>query len=206
MKSRFVQFFLALAMAFSGLQSQAFMTVQESNEVTPTGKYKLGAEPQFRTSKGTGFNFGGFFDMPINEQSSFRGSVGTGETDFVAGTSLKWVPIPDYGKQPAIGGKVGAFYWREASENFFTFRIEPIMSKKFETTMGFFVPYAAVPLMFNTGKDFNKTTMQVAFGSEFQHPEADNMTFGLETGVDAKDSFSYVSGYVTIYLDDQRSQ
>jgi hypothetical protein len=58
--------------------------------------------------------------------------------------------------------------------------------------------------MFNTGKDYNKTSMQVAFGSEFRHPEVDNMTFGLEAAFDAKDSFSYVSGYVTIYLDDQR--
>ncbi len=185
--------------------AHAFMTVQESNEITPVGKYKLGAEPQFRTSNGTGFNFSGFFDMPVSDEGSFRGLVGTGETDFLAGASFKWVPIPDYGSQPALGAKFGGYYWREASENFFTARFEPILSKKFTTELGAFVPYAALPVMFNTGKDFNKTSVQAAFGSEFTHPEADNMTFGLELGLDAKDSFSYVSGYVTIYLDDQRS-
>jgi hypothetical protein len=198
-----------LALVFTcGLAGSAFgfMTVQESNDITPAGKYKLGAEPQFRTSNGTGFNFSGFFDMPLNEESSFRANVGTGETDFLAGASYKLVPIPDYGSQPAIGGKIGAYYWREASENFFTFRFEPMISKKFAAGSGQFNPYAALPVMFNTGKDFNKTTVQAAFGSEYQHPDADNMTFGAEFGLDAKDSFSYISAYVTIYLDDQRSK
>lgn len=204
MTSRFVFPIALVATALLNFSAQAFMTVQESNEITPAGKYKLGVEPQFRTTNGSGFNFGGFFDMPINDESSFRANVGTGETDFVAGTSFKWVPFPDYENQPAIGGKIGAFYWREASENYLTFRVEPLVSKKFATANGTFIPYAALPVMFNTGRDLNKTTLQVAFGSEYQNAEADNMTFGLEAGLDAKDSFSYVSGYVTIYLDDQR--
>ncbi len=197
---------LTLILTAAALPAWAFLTVQESGEITPKGKYKLGAEPQYRTTNGSGFNFSGFFDMPFSDETSIRGTVGTGETDFVAGTSLKWIPVPDYGSQPAIGGKLGAYYWREASENFSTVRIEPLISKKFSTTAGNFNPYAALPVMFNNGKDYNKTTMQVAFGSEYTHSEADNMTFGLEAGLDAKDSFAYVSGYVTIYLDDQRSK
>ena len=94
MTSRFVSRIMLLALALWSLPSLAFLTVQESNEVTPAGKYKLGVEPQFRTSNGNGFNFGGFFDIPINEEASFRANAGTGETDFFAGTSFKWVPIP----------------------------------------------------------------------------------------------------------------
>lgn len=184
------------------LQAQAFMTVQESNDVTPMGKYKLGVEPQIRTSDGSGANFTGFFDAPINEEMSARALLGTGDTDFVVGGSFKWVPVPDYENQPAVGGKVGAYYWRESDENYTTIRIEPIVSKKIQTEIGDFTPYAALPIMFNSGKGYDKTGVQVAFGSEYFHSEADNMTFGLETGLDAKDSFAYISGYVTIYLDD----
>ncbi len=179
-----------------------FMTVQESNEVTPAGKFKLGAEPQIRTSSGSGMNFSGFFDAPVNDAMSVRANVGTGDTDFSAGGSFKWVPFPDYGKQPAVGLKVGGYWWRESSESFTTLRFDPIVSKKFDTEIGLLVPYASIPVMFNSGKDYNKTSLQVAFGSELMHPETDNMTFGAEIGFDGKDSFSYVSGYVTIYLDD----
>ena len=189
--------------AFSmALQAQAFMTVQESNEVTPMGKHKLGAEPQIRTSNGSDPSFTGFFDAPINEEMSARVLLGSGDTDFYTGASFKWVPVPDYGNQPSVGMKVGAYFWRESSESFTTFRVDPIVSKRFETEIGDFTPYGALPVMFNSGKDYNKTGIQIAGGSEYFHKEADNMTFGLEVGVDTKDSFSYISGYVTIYLDD----
>lgn len=197
---RLVNLWSLILVIGASFQSSAFMTVQESNEITPLGKYKLGFEPQFRTSRGTGFNFSSFFDKAYNESLSFRASAGTGDTDFSVGGSAKWVPFPDFETQPAIGFKISGTYWREASENFSTIRVEPIISKKFETDLGLFIPYTAVPLMFNNGNEFNKTTLQVAFGSEYHHLNADNMTFGAELGIDGKDAFSYVSGFVTIYL------
>lgn len=182
----------------------AFMTVQESNEITPTGQFKLGFEPQARLSDGSGFNFAGFFDLPVNEEMSARAHLGSGDTDFFAGGSFKWVPVPDYANQPSIGGKFGLIHWRESDHTFFTFRVEPLISKKFQTETGTFIPYAALPLMFNSGHEMNKTSFQLAGGSEFWHPDADNMTFGAELGLNLKDSFSYISGYVTIFLEDQR--
>jgi hypothetical protein len=185
-------------------QAQAFMTVQESNEVTPAGKFKVGLEPQLRTSNGSGGNFTGFFDAPINEELSTRAVLGTGDMDFVAGGSLKWVPVPDYGNQPSLGGKFGAYYTREANENLWFFRVEPILSKKLPSEIGTFIPYASVPLIFNNSTESNETGIQLAVGSEYWNHVADNMTFGAEVGFDVKDSFSYISGYVTIFLDDTR--
>lgn len=182
--------------------AMAFLTVQESNEIAPLGKYKLGIEPQIKTSNGSGANFSGFFDAPINEEASVRVQLGTGDTDFYTGGSIKWVPVPDYGKQPAIGGKASVIYWRESSNNFFTYRLDPIVSKKFETDAGQFVPYASLPVMLTTGDGDTVTGFQLAAGSEYFHPKADNMTFGAEIGVSLKDSFSYISGFVTIYLDE----
>lgn len=183
-------------------QARAFMTVQESNEITPKGFYKLGIEPQVRTSNGSGSNFTGFFDLPINEEMSARAVLGAGDTDLNIGGSFKWVPVPDYDPQPAVGGKIGLYSWRESDNTFTTIRVEPLVSKKFQTEIGEFIPYGALPILFNSGKDSNKTGVQVALGCEFRHAEADNMTFGLEAALDAKDSFAYVSGYVTIYLED----
>lgn len=181
-----------------------FMTVQESNEITPADKFKLGFEPQARLSDGSGFNFAGFFDIPVNEAMSARAHVGSGETDFFFGGSFKWVPVPDYGRQPSLGGKASLIHWRESNHSFFTTRIEPILSKKFETEHGIFIPYTALPIMFNSGNNYNKTSFQIVGGSEYLTEKADNMTFGAELGLNAKDSFSYISGYVTIYLEDLR--
>jgi hypothetical protein len=192
----------AISILLTAVSSSAFMTVQESNEITPSGKYKIGAEPQYRTSDGTGFNFSGFFDRSFSESLSARATLGTGDTDFSAGGSLKWVPFPDFDRQPAVGGKVGAYLWREGSDSFTTLRFEPLVSKKFETGIGQLVPYASLPIMFNSGNNFNKTSLQVAAGAELYHPEADNMTFGVEFGLSAKDSFSYISAFATIYIDE----
>lgn len=193
--------FVSLSMLLLTSSSFGFWTVQESNEMTPQGKYKVGAEPQYRTSDGSGFNFTGFFDKSFSDALSARALIGTGENDFVAGASIKWVPFPDFDKQPALGLKVGGYLWKEASESFTTLRVEPIISKKFESSFGQLTPYAAIPVMFNSGNNFNKTSLQFAVGSELRHSEADNMTFGLEVAANAKDAFSYVAGFVTIYVD-----
>lgn len=182
--------------------SFAFLTVQESNDIAAVGKYKLGIEPQIKTSNGNGANFTGFFDAAINEEASVRVHLGTGDTDFYTGGSIKWVPVPDYGKQPAIGGKVGVTYWREQSQNFFTYRFDPLVSKKFESEVGAFTPYASLPMMLTTGDGTTVTGFQLAAGTEYTHPKADNMTFGGEIGLNLKDSFSYISGFVTIYIDE----
>lgn len=193
---------LILATTLLPMASLAFMSVQESNEITPMGKFKLGAEPQYRTSRGSGFNFSGFVDAPLSEELSARASVGTGDTDLSLGGSLKWVPIPDFESQPAIGAKIGFIYWREGSDNLTTVRLEPLVSKKIAFEFGHLIPYASLPVMFNNGNNNNKTSLQVALGSELYHKDADNMTFGAEVGLDGKDSFSYISGFVTIYIEE----
>lgn len=204
-KSIYPIFFSLLFLAFnlvSASRAEAFLTVQESNEIAPVGKYKLGAEPQIKMSGGSGANFSAFFDTAINEEMSVRAQLGAGDTDFMTGGSFKWVPIPDYNTQPAIGGKASIIYFRKSSDNFFTYRVEPLVSKKFVTSKGTFIPYAALPIMLTTGSGETVTGLQIAAGSEFLTPHADNMTFGAEIGINARDSFSYISGFVTIYIDD----
>lgn len=191
--------FFALMIFF--FQAQAFLTVQESNEIAAVGKYKLGLEPQIKMSGGSGANFSGFFDTALSEEMSIRAQLGAGDTDLVAGGSLKWVPIPDYKSQPALGGKASIIYSRKSSDNFFTYRVEPLVSKKFVTNQGTFIPYGSLPIMLTTGNGETVTGLQLAAGSEYLTANADNMTFGAEVGLNARDSFSYISGFVTIYID-----
>lgn len=196
---------IAATLVFSS-PTLAFMTVQESNEITPIGKYKLGFEPQAKTSNGNGANFTTFLDAPINDEFSTRVHLGAGDRDYYVGGSLKWVPIPDYDKQPAIGGKLSVIASREVADGYFTFTAAPIVSKKFPTDIGVFIPYASVPVSSTSGASDTVTNLQLAVGSEYLHNKADNMTFGAELGFDLKDTFSYASAYVTIYLDEKETK
>jgi hypothetical protein len=200
MKAHF--FFISLLLFAS--PGFAYLSVQESNEITPAGKYKLGFEPQIKLSRGSGANFSGFFDAPINEEMSGRVILGAGDIDLFAGASFKWVPIPDYQNQPAVGAKVTGVFSRDNSDNYVSLGVAPIVSKRIDSVSGKFIPYASLPVNFVNGKSTTTTHINVAIGSEFMPIKADNMTFGAELGFDLKDSFSYLSGFLTIYLDDKR--
>lgn len=202
MKSQiFLAFVLVLSQLFS-FAAQAYMEVGESAEIQPQGKFKAGFIPQFKLSDGSGMNFSGFFDSGLSEATSFRLHLGGGDLDFFGGGSFKWVPIPDYDKQPAIGGKVEAIYGREGSESLATFRVMPLISKKFSTDHGEFVPYGAFPISLTTYKGSSDTQLHLVGGTEWRHPNTPNMEFGAELGLNANKSFSYLSFLVTLLMDD----
>lgn len=182
--------------------AHAIMTVQESAEITPLGNYKVGIAPQGITSDGGGFNLAGFFDAPINDQASYRLHLGTGKTDFFGGGSVKWTPFPDFENQPAIAGRLGLIGGRDENVSMFILRFDPIISKKVESDIGLFVPYGSIPINHITIDGTSETTVQLVGGSEFISNRLENVTFGAEVGFDMKDSFSYVSGFATIYLDE----
>jgi len=198
----FSNFTAFIALLLITMPAQAIMTVQESAEITPQGNYKIGIEPQVITSTGGGFNTTGFFDAPINEQASYRIHLGTGDTDVYAGGSVKWVPFPDFDSQPAVGGKLSMILGNQNDLSLFVVRAEPIVSKKMETIIGLFIPYAALPINFVKIDGHSETGIQLAGGTEFIYNELENVTFGVELGLDVKDSFSYISGFATIYLDE----
>lgn len=184
------------------LPALAYQTVGESGELTAEGKYKIGVEPQIRLSDGSGVNISGFFDSRLTDSSSGRVHIGLGETDFYTGVSYKWIPIPDFEGQPAIGGKASIIYGRDSSENILSYRLEPLASKKFDTEQGLFTPYVSLPFMITTYKSETKNSMQLALGTEYSHPDEDRYHFGAELGINLKDSFAYVSGFVTMYIDE----
>ena len=198
---------LGLAFGFCTLclapSAQAFFETGESAEITKPGYYKIGIMPQIRLSDGSGMNVTGFFDSGLAEDKSVRVSLGAGETDFYTGGSFKWVPIPDYENQPAIGGKVEAIYARKSSDSLVSFRFQPLASKKFDTEHGLFTPYAGLPISVTTWRSNTDTQVNLVGGTEFVTPKIKNMEFGAELGLNGTKSFSYISGYITFLLDEK---
>lgn len=195
---------LLLSLLLVSSSSFAYLTISETAELPPATYYNLGFEPQFFTNKGGGTNASVFFDAPFTDATSARLWLGAGVIDFNVGATFKYVPFPDVDNQPGIGFRAGGFFARKSSENFLTLQLAPIFSKKVNTESGLFTPYAAVSLNLTNTKERNFTGSQIVFGSEYKTPEIPKMYFGLETGIELNDSYSYISGTVTFPFDSNK--
>lgn len=200
MLRRFALILLALAPLSA---AHAFLAINESGELTPPGVMKVGVEPQLRLSDGSGGNIGIFADSGINDEWSWRAQLGTGETDFWAGGSAKWVPFPDYGQQPAIGLRVDANFGREGDESFTVFRLAPLVSKGFDTEIGRVNPYLALPFGIFSRKGDSDNISQFVIGSEGRFDNARGFVFSAELGFNMSKTFSYLAGTVTYFFNDQ---
>ncbi len=193
-----MKIFVFLIMTTLASLAQAYFSTVESGEIIPAGKYKLGAETQFTD----GVNLIAHFGAQLTDESSFSALIGTGDTDFQTGAFYKWIPIPDFNDQPALGVKAGAIYARDGTTSFLSFRVHPLISKKFETPNGLFIPYASVPVGLTTGQGKTTFPVQLAVGTEYQHKEVPGWTFGGEFGINAKDANSYIAIFASTLIDE----
>lgn len=193
---------LASTIIFFGWASnvRAYYTFQDSGDMLAPGRYAIATEVQLLTSRDSGANFVGKIDGGLNEDFNFRAVMGTGTTDFQIQGLLKWVPIPDYESQPAIGISTG-FAWaryesrasRNETENEFSVRVMPFVSKKFEVETGAFTPYGALPFAVRDYGSESDVPFHLALGSKYAHNDLAGVTFTAELGLDIDDAFDYVS-------------
>lgn len=184
--------------------AQAYLSLAESGELLPVGKYQVGVAPQFLTSRGGGTNVDVFFDAPINESTTGRISLGAGAVDFNTFASVKWIPFPDVDNQPAIGIRGGVGLFRDEGDNGFLAQVAPLVSKRFASEYGLFVPYFAVAINLVDTKSENFTSSNAIFGTEFHSEEVPMMKFGGELGLDMNKSYSYVTFFVAFPFDSSK--
>lgn len=181
--------------------AHAYLSMGESGELVPMGKYQIGVEPQLMLNNGDGANFDAFFDAPINESTSARILIGAGTVDFNGFASVKYVPFPDVDNQPAIGIRGGIGVNRINGNNGIDLQVAPLVSKKTDTDIGLMVPYFALPLTYTSNSNDSFTRANVAIGSEWHSPQVPEVTFGAELGLDLNRSYSYISAFVTMPFD-----
>lgn len=181
--------------------ASAYIIMAESGELVEPGKSTLGFFPQFILSDGGAFNFVSFVDTGLTESTSMRLQLSAGDTDIAGGASFKWVPIPDYQNQPAIGLKLGAFLGREGDSNFSHFQVAPLLSKKQSTDYGLFIPYGAIQWsnLYISGE--NLRSLQLVAGTEYVHDDT-NLKFGAELALEAKDASTYLGVWITVPFED----
>ncbi|MGZ3775037.1 MAG: hypothetical protein ACXVCY_14200 [Pseudobdellovibrionaceae bacterium] len=199
---KFVKYFILGF--FLSTTAQAYLSIAESGEMVPPGKYQVGVEPQLLLNKGGGANFDVFFDSSINESTSARVQMGAGAIDFNAFASVKWIPFPDVNNQPAMGLRVGAGLARDEQQNILQLQVAPLLSKKYDTEYGLTVPYLAVPFNFLNSKTENVVATNLVVGSEFHYVDWKEVTLGGELGIDLNKSYSYISIFATFPFESQK--
>ena len=189
----------------------AYYAVLDNAEVMPEGHYKLTGDVQALTDTG-GLNVAARIDAGFQEEYGVRGLIGAGVTDFFMGAFFKWMPIPDVKGQPALGFNAGVVFATDDGERTLSFRLEPLVSKKFASSVGIWTPYASIPIGYRNrnGRDRQVTsnfTAQVVAGSQLQVAKWQNLQFLAEVGVDLEEALSHVAVAAVFYFDeDHRPQ
>lgn len=193
---------LTMTLSLLAAPAHAYLAIGESADVTPAGTLKLGIEPQIRLSEGSGANVSVFIDGGLREDMSYRALLGAGETDLVIAGSFKWVPFPDFERQPAIGFRGDINFGREQEETFTAVRIAPIISKQMQTDYVLFTPYAALPVGMQGARSKTDTIAQLAIGSDIRIDDTPNFLFNVELGSNINRAFSYLSFNFTYLMNE----
>ena len=188
---------------FSTAQA-GYLSLGESGEILPESTFQFGVAPQVITNGDGGFNIAVFLDAAWTDSLSSRFMLGAGEVDFYISGSAKYIPFPDVDRQPAIGLKLSLWYARDGAANINTLQLAPMVSKKYQTSHGLFVPYAAYGISNYSVAGNSKTGDQFFIGSDWKNPDFDNINLTGEVAMSLKDSTSSVSVFVSVPFDDKK--
>lgn len=159
--------------------------------------------PQFILTDNTGFNIGAHFDFGFNQSSNFRALLGAGSTNFYSGVFYKWIPIPDYNDQPAIGLTAGVLYASlDGGNSSLSFRLQPLISKKFQADWAELTPYASLPFGLATSQGDTIYPLQFVVGSEIKPHELKKLSFFAEFGLNISRAFNYVTLAAALEFDE----
>lgn len=188
---------LLLGGLFFSLPAQSYLSTFDTGHILPQNTYKLGFEAQLGNSS----NFTSRFDHPLNESSSLRALLGTGDVLLHAGVQWKWVPIPDYDVQPAIGLITGVIYGQKARIDTWTLQAHPFISKEYEWPEGSVTPYLASPIGLAFSEGVVKTPLHIVLGSEWKLSRFKKVKFLSELGFRLDQSETYFSFGTSIEWD-----
>jgi hypothetical protein len=175
--------------------SNAYLSTLNNGDVVPEGKYRVLGELQYLGDpSGAGVTAG--MDTGINDSSDLRVIAGVGGVNFHAGMFYKWIPYPDTENQPAIGVMAGGTWARYNGDDYPSFRIHPLVSKRFDTDYGLVTPYASLPFGITAGPKDNTFPTQLAVGAEWKPVDMKGFSFMAELGLSLNESSGYASAAV----------
>jgi hypothetical protein len=194
MNSRIKQLLAALLILFFLTPGFAYLSLAETAEIIPEGHYRIGLIPEIILARGRTVDVGAFLDIPIHDSLSSRFIIGSGDTSFYTGGSLKWTPFPDIDKQPAIGFKTSFVYARTSSVSLYNYQVSPLISKIVKTEQGTLIPYVGIPVTLIYANSTNKTAAQFTVGTEWVYNK--DIQFGGELNLNLSETESSLVAYI----------
>ena len=134
----------------AGFPALAVLPFADTGNLLPQRQTDISAHVVIPRMEGrTGLSF----LLSLDSAHSFKRALnmryftGFGLGGFRIGSLMKWVPFPDYKKQPALGSAFGLEYqWVGRANHLLNIHARPFLSKKISTAVGAFTPYVALPL------------------------------------------------------------
>lgn len=182
-----------LGLLFFSTYSFAYYVHHATGDLVEPMDFTFTSVAQQVTDPSSGLNLIGLIDSGFTEDTNIRGLIGIGDKDFQIGGFYKWVPIPDYSNQPAMGLLTGFSYMSESDTNELNVRLQPFISKKFESNIGEFNSYLALPLGLRKFDGGSNVPAQLTIGTELNSRHFDNIVFTGEIGLNLRKSFTYFS-------------
>ncbi len=194
--------FLATVFSATGGATQGFL---DTGDILERGLHKAQAGLLGATSGDTGLDFFGRFATPIHRDAEIQAEIGAGgSSDIFAGAYIKYVPFPDFGRQPAVGIRAGYGFTQYTGESSSAFQLQPLVSKLWNSELGDFTPYFALPLSITNRDSESYIPMQAVIGSSFKPNQLEKVNFKLEYGMNVIRSFNYVGFSAEVLFSNDR--
>lgn len=178
-----------------------YLSIGESGETIAPNSYRVGGSLQSLSAGKGGLNVGGFLDTGWRDDLSSRFLFGVGSVEYQMGATLKYVPFPDYGQQPALGVRTAFWLTRIEDSSISTLQVAPLISKKINVDKGHLTSYFAVPFNIVSVKNKTDTGTQFTMGAEYEYPEWKNVYFAAELSLELNKSESGLCFFVSIPFD-----
>ncbi len=176
-----------------------------NGEILTENNYNINTDLQYLTeTEENGVIFNGRFDMPFTEEINLRAVAGFGEVDIHAGGYIKWMPIPDFDQQPAMGVLAGLHYADLGKFNEFSIRVHPYISKSLTFDVGSLSPFIALPMALTLVDGETNIPVQLQLGTEVKIRQLKHIAFIAELGIDVDDSFTYFSLGMSFHFDSEQ--
>lgn len=169
----------------------SYLTIQESGEPVPQNQLHLGFSPQFLLARESGSNGMLTLRTGLDEGRDFSFQLGGGYNNFWSTLSTRWIPIPDYNDQPAIGFRFDVTLAHLNGVSNGSFRLAPFVSKRLRTDVGHLEPYLYLPIGLNVQQGRYDNLSSFVLGSQVQIEDLRPIYLYGEAGFNLKNSVSY---------------
>ncbi|MBE8163012.1 MAG: hypothetical protein HAW63_03385 [Bdellovibrionaceae bacterium] len=187
---------------FQAPPAKAYYTLLTTGDLLQPHTYKVTGFIQFITDGPVGTTFNGQLESYLRDDASLLFSAGVGTHQMVS-AAIKWVPIPDLARQPAVGGvlgiQLGQFKTQLTSQDKakqqqdFSIFAKTFLSKQFLVEAGEINSFASLHLSLQKFKEKTKVPLLLGVGTELKLFAQPKFNFIAELGFNLNQAFSYIS-------------